>query len=747
MIHYRSAIKCRIFWNVNTRRYSKLPNFSESINHLDSSTRLNQIQFGALVDETKDDTSVVLDRVQVLENDFNSKYRTETGEPIQGSNAEEARLLPKTLEGRVSRDQVKLNPIISEAIQNNIMSLHIPSNLRRAASQYFVELHERSLHRPTSSTMEVDSHIASVFVQNYAAIFQSLSELQKRLGKDFNPQKVLDVGYGPATGIIALNDLMGKKYRPKVKEATILGHPEMQKRAKIILSRQLNEIPDDVLYGEEVDKASKDENGDEQIKTEAPTDIEEHNTEQEEKDEDSTEEDDLVGEIATKHININTRLRKDVPGSSEYDLIILTHQLLRHEERFPAQIDDNLDHYLKLLAPNGHLVIVERGNPMGFEIIARARQFMIRPENYPEEHGKIPRPWNRGNKVSNRANYSSVPIATDSDVIENLDNLNEEEYKILMNELDKKYGEINDADLEFEPELLSTVKSKTTKNHAPDDNYFLKVLAPCAHHRKCPLQIGKPQYYDLDDASKLNYCNFQKTVLRPRFTIELKKGKVLAAPWQTPTDGIGIKGKSSPGSGRKNGKDFEVLNYSYLIAERSSIDPREIAKIKENREQNQNKYEIGSLGDGTWETWPRIIKQPTKRKGHVILDLCAPSGSFEKWIVPKSLDKGIYHDARKAQKGDLWALDAKTKMKGGGDLNVAKFEKLNKERIKKLKIAVKAKTRELKEMANDLDNEREHLDPEAAVETLAKFHEHNFSLANSKKEKKYTNRKLNVDEY
>lgn len=729
MLRCSRTLSPRIFTRIPVSRYSSLADFPINVNDLDASTRDNApTSFGSVVDDSQKDNAIVIERDHLLSDKVKGDYRDQNGNHLQGENAEEARLLPKTLEGRVLRDQIQLPSVMSQAIQNNIMSLHIPGNLRRAASKYFVELYERSLHRPTSSNIEVDSHIASIFVQNYAAIYQSLSELKKRVGESFNPQRVLDVGYGPATGIVALNDLMGKEYRPRVKEATIIGHIEMQKRAKIILSRQLNEIPDDMLYGEE-----------------EPTE----NVETKEEEADNIEGDDeMLGEVATKSIHINTRLRKDVPGSNEYDLIILTHQLLRHQERFPAQIDDNLDHYLKLLSPNGHLVIVERGNPMGFEIIARARQFMIRPEKYPEEHGKIPRPWNRGNKMMGRTSYRSVPVENEEPTLESL-NINDDEYKQLMENLDAKYGEINKQDLEFEPELLEAIEKEDSKRGTSSDeeSYFIKIVAPCSHHRKCPLQIGKPHYYDLDEGSKLNFCNFQKTVLRPRFTIELKKGKVLAAPWQTPTDGIGIKGKSAPGSGRRNGKSFEIINYSYLIAQRSSKDRATTEAINREREENKIKYDIGSLGDETANTWPRIVKQPTKRKGHVILDLCAPSGKFEKWIVPKSLDKQIYHDARKTQKGDLWTLDAKTKLAGGGALNVNKFEKLHKEKIKKMKRAVKSKSRELKDMANQLDNEREHMDPESAVDTLAKFHEHNFQLSNAKKEKKYANRKLAVDEY
>merc|ERR1711939_829815 len=59
---------------------------------------------------------------------------------------------------------------------------------------------------------------------------------------------------------------------------------------------------------------------------------------------------------------------------------------------------------------------------------------------------------------------------------------------------------------------------------------------------------------------------------------------------------------------------------------------------------------------------PRAILPPLKRRGHVILDLCTPTGTLERWTVPKSFSKQAYRDARKSSWGDLWALGAKTRV-------------------------------------------------------------------------------------
>jgi ribosomal protein RSM22 (predicted rRNA methylase) len=58
---------------------------------------------------------------------------------------------------------------------------------------------------------------------------------------------------------------------------------------------------------------------------------------------------------------------------------------------------------------------------------------------------------------------------------------------------------------------------------------------------------------------------------------------------------------------------------------------------------------------------PRAVLPALKRRGHVTLDLCTPSGTLERWTVPKSFSTQAYRDARKLRHGDLWALGAKTR--------------------------------------------------------------------------------------
>ena len=52
--------------------------------------------------------------------------------------------------------------------------------------------------------------------------------------------------------------------------------------------------------------------------------------------------------------------------------------------------------------------------------------------------------------------------------------------------------------------------------------------------------------------------------------------------------------------------------------------------------------------------WPRQIRKPLIRSGHVILDLCHEEGQLLRHIVARSHGKDIYRDSRETFWGDLW---------------------------------------------------------------------------------------------
>ena len=592
-----------------------------------------------------------------LQSDGRSPFRNEDGTLIKGNNALEARLDDRTLQGRIDHSVTMLPPEIAKTIQNNILSTTIPAKLRERVVSVYQNLQKNQIQQAPLSELDCNAHIAGLFLQDYSHVKQVLGELRHRVGHDnFNPRKVLDIGYGPATGIVALNEIMGPTWVPEEKDAYIVGRKnnEMKKRAKIILSRQVNE-------NSSTNETEEKETGE---------------TEETEKKE--TKEKEYVGPIDAKRIQVRTKLRDSMPVTKSYDLIIVHHALLTREYNFPNDVDENMRMILKLLAPKGHLVLVERGNSVGFETIARARQLMIRPENFPHELGKIPRPYVKGSSgkpqhLKKEDNMiSEDDIEFEKEMLAKLDLEEAREQGVnLETELDEKFGKINDDEMKFDEENDPNFEVLDVEAAAEPSfdkiDYHLKVIAPCPHHRKCPLQLGDPKYYKIPSHKhRLNFCSFSKIMERPDYTMELKKGKKLAVKWdKNSIDGIGTlrRGelKKLGGKGRPGGRDTEDGSYSYLIVERSDNNAESIEHISNLRDYSSN--DNSPIDKDDINNWPRIIRTPDKLKKNVRLTVCSHEGNVETWQIPRSLGKQTYHDARKVQLGDLWALDKKTSTK------------------------------------------------------------------------------------
>ncbi|ODQ64818.1 mitochondrial ribosomal protein [Nadsonia fulvescens var. elongata DSM 6958] len=585
----------------------------------------------------------VISLESILESDkayFNEKIVENDGnEPDDLLSSREKRYHPDTLYGKCKQNSVEVPETISSSISKLVKKTQMQT-LRDHAARYFVDLRTQA-HRATYSEIDTDTHLTAVFLQNYASSYAVINEAKQRMGKSWRPDKILDVGFGPATGMIALNEIFAhdEEWNPSKKHAVVIGHDTMRTKARTILSTQKKE-----------QKGNAD------------------STKKKEK-----KDDDHVDSNADQSFQSYTRtsFKNRIPlygAEVRYDLIIATHQLYKNTQKFPISIDYNASRLVSLLSPNGVLILVERGDPNGFESIARARQIMIRPEDSTNLE-KIPNLW-RDKESSSRKIDASYKVAKDED-------LNFEED--FLKELAQKGYEIEHDSLAEDQAVQKDSLSSELVSEKPTEpettgGIYLKVLAPCSHHGKCPLQTSDPLV--LNKSRKATWCMFSQMVQRPKFSMELKKGLQLASDWETPYMGMGISGQVDGGSGRSGGRNFEFSNYSYLIVQRSESPMVSNSSSVEERAQS----------------WSRVLLNPMKRDKHVIMQVCAPSGDIEKWIIPKSFDKQTYHDARKANQGDLWALDAKTKLKMDLNSNLKddrKVDKLKKALRKEKKAAEK----------------------------------------------------------
>ena len=666
-------------------------------NDLPFNQRRHSETFGQIVrsDRLKKDDQLESDSGRVFDRDTPyitlSPFRDAEGVLLKGKNAKEARLHDLTLLGRVDQNVTKLPYEIAKTINNEILALTAPDRLREKAALLYQALGKDQIQKAPETGLEADAHIAALFLQDYAHARQVLLEIQKR-SENFHPLKVLDVGYGPAVGMVALNEIMGDDYSPVETESYIIGrrNSEMKKRAKIILSRQVSEQKDT----EETETEMTEKIEESEIETEAErvtkaeTEVgSEMETETETESETESEFETELGSIDTSAIRIRTKLRDTLPLAKQYDLIIVNRALLTREYSFPRDIDINIHSILRLLSPGGHLALIERGNALGFETIARARQVMLRPESYQAEHGKIPRPYIKGSSVKPQKLRNEDQMISDEDIefekrmLRELEKENEEEEHEeneesegledeLVSDFEKQiiaeHGQATNEELKFEFEDNDDFEliEETFQDPKAAMDYHISIIAPCSHHRKCPLQLGDPKYYKIPSHKhRFNFCSFSKTIERPKFTMELKRGKRLATAWdKTAEDGFGLGNISKKtlrdleGSGRPGGNNTEVGDYSYLVAQRSRNDEETIKRIdQERRSKEANLSKLTDIG-----SWPRIIENPKKVKNNVKINVCAPSGNIETWQVPKSLGKQEFHDARKAERGDSWGLGKKS---------------------------------------------------------------------------------------
>lgn len=691
--------------------------------------------FGQIVNETLNDRNplhnfrVVTPDESVLGVD--PRYRdTKTGELLEGATSRDARLHSETRWAKINHHRVFIPEEISKAIQNNMLFQYNPKILKQRVADWYVALNERGLKIKTETEEEADLLIAGAFAQDYAMSYQVLDEFINKLGKkNFTKevQSVLQVGYGPGTGMIALNEIMGDQWNPRAKDVYVNGRFHMARRAKILLSRQPNEY---FPRGEGVETHSEEnESGvtkdslkdiaKQEAEAEAASRVQEYKNEQDgiimdHYAEESEDQEEYIGKVKTKDIKIKSVILNSLrPEEAKYDLIIAEQQLLTDVENFPREVDIRLEAFVKRLNPNGRLILVERGSPLGAETIKRARQVILRPENYEGEMVKIPRPF----KSSVKKMRNEYPSST----------LSEEQKKEAMEGI--------------EPELLEAfdIVEENGEEQAIEP-INMSVLAPCSHHGKCPMQYFDPKVYLFGQVGgKLKFCNFSVNVHRPKYLLELKRGRKLATKWTSANSGVGQKSVSKGGRGREGGSDYETASYSYLIVERSSDSMEQIEQLR-SEAQLLPERQIGFQSQERNE-YPRILGPPMKKKGFVVMDVCAPSGHVEKWFVSKSVGKQEYHDARKAEMGDSWALGKKSAIQSKKE-NTFYFERVEQKaqnlRLKKKKDAKRLKNKIAADYRAAMD--MEPTDFESQLTKMANIDTYEF-LTKPKEEAKLKDKK------
>ena len=277
------------------------------------------------------------------------------------------------------------------------------------------------------------------------------------------------------------------------------------------------------------------------------------------------------------------------PKRKQYDVIIAPHALLGLDGDYLRR--DYVDNLWSLLNPNGGvLILLEKGFQRGFEVIAEAREFLLK------------------HRISTAGST--------------------------------EYGALLDS-----PGDGSIAKKESGM-----------IVAPCTNHGKCPMYrfLSKPQ-------NRKDFCHFSQRYIRPPFLQRIFDAKGynhddVSFSYLAVRRGVDLRqdlgipqGHEATEAAFTGYGDVAIPNIEGMVSEKE-----EIASATPAPAQEQTVFHTLSL--------PRVIYSPMKRRGHVILDVCTPAATMERWTVPRSYGKVAYTDARKAQWGDLWALGAKTRV-------------------------------------------------------------------------------------
>ncbi|EXJ86124.1 hypothetical protein A1O1_06494 [Capronia coronata CBS 617.96] len=329
------------------------------------------------------------------------------------------------------------------------------------------------------------------------------------------------------------------------------------------------------------------------------------------------------------HTRDTPTLEDDRPAQQrkQFDVIIASHSLFGlREDWMRKQHVQNL--WSMLSDKGGVLILIEKGVPRGFEAVAGARELLL------EKYIAVP----EGHTTGYSAGHESDDVLT------------------------RETG---------------------------------MIVAPCTNHEKCPM-------YHMSGLSegRKDFCSFQQRYTRPTYLqrilgakdrnhddvdfsyLSVMKGDDLRQrqlnSWKGLEDGLSAPFHPDP---QLLGEDYST----WMKLCQSGFDEVDPTMTLED---SASAFADGKARQSLPAPWnlPRLVFTPMKRRGHVIMDVCTPAGKIERWTVPKSFSKQAYHDARKSQWGDLWALGAKTRIPrtlrmGGPHTKEAKRARGRKERL------------------------------------------------------------------
>lgn len=443
--------------------------------------------------------------------------------------------------------------------------------------------------------MEADVYCATIMPQTYASITSILVEVRKRMGsawmKDLLEKPdgplILDAGAGGA-GVLAWREILRAEWEAM---------HEDEEDAATIVKKEKPAIP----YGKATVVTASD----------------------------------VLRHRAAKLLE-NTSFIPRIPdfvdptertGSQprkQYDIVIASHAMWRLEEHFQRKL--MTETLWSLLNPNGGiLILLEKGVPRGFEVIASAREHLL------------------------KRHITSPEIASS----------------------------------------IETDEQPTRPNLGGLGRFVEKekgmIIAPCTNHVQCPLYkypgISRGRKDWCHFTQRYIRPPFLQTILGAKARnhddvefsyVAVMRGRDLRGSIEDLRNAdADAAGELKPVVQGKAGSDLAFEGYGpplHASAEAEQFQSQADDAFTED--SDPSRQEIPSPPAPNSLSLPRALLTPIKRKGHILMDLCTPQGNIERWLINRRCGKLVYRDARKSKWGDLWGLGAYSRSERRVDLGV-----------------------------------------------------------------------------
>jgi ribosomal protein RSM22 (predicted rRNA methylase) len=529
------------------------------------------------------------------------------------------------------------------------------------------------------SDSQADVFLAAVVPQTYAAVMGVLVEVRKRLGgkwlrglmekKNGVGPLVLDVGGGGA-GVLAWREIVRAEREVILEER---GEGGVEETAEVVKN------PIESLFG----MAGLKKDG-EQPKQQPQAPFGKATV--------VTGSDTLryrssrLLENTTFIPRIPDLVHEDTPeGASprkQYDIIIAPHSLwtLSHEHERKVTVET----LWSLLNPaGGILILLEKGVPRGFEAIAGARELLLK------QH--IAQPPSNRNEQGEENENTLLPLT------------------------------------QF---LANSIQSE-----GKDEGM---IVAPCTNHSVCPLYktpgigqgrkdwchfsqryIRPPFLQSVLGAKRRNHDDVEFSYLAVRRGVDLRREKPsIDSLIEAQQPRVQIRQDEESTDKAYLGYGRETMAQEAAQEESVSQHGEALDIFRETEEEPIDGPEYASKGALAFshahdrEYWakedfdplmlPRVLLTPIKRKGHILIDLCTPMGTYERWLINRRAGKHAWRDARKSKWGDLWALGAWSR-----DMRRVNLGTVNKNATIKPKPSKKGKKRMTREEAEEMEELKE----------------------------------------